>query len=123
MIGIRFCAQISMVRPVLMAVYGLIDPPLMVGSLAVITHSTPDTTPIPEISEPPSANSVSHAQSGAISRNGESRSRSNSMRSRAMSFPRSAWRFTYLGPPPSRTFASCSFKIPICSRNPSRFWR
>src|SRR6185436_818965 len=59
MIGIRFWAQISMVRPVLIAVYGLIEPPLMVGSLAVMTHSTPDTTPIPEIKLPPSANSVS----------------------------------------------------------------
>src|SRR6185369_9048498 len=43
MIGIRFCAQISIVRPVFRAVNGLIDPPLMVGSLAVITHSTPET--------------------------------------------------------------------------------
>ena len=46
MIGSRFWAQISMVRPVLSALYGLIAPPLTVGSFAVITHSTPDTTPI-----------------------------------------------------------------------------
>src|SRR5512147_3270668 len=54
MIGIRFWAQISMVRPVLIALNGLIDPPLIVGSLAVITHSTPDTTPIPDTTLPPS---------------------------------------------------------------------
>src|SRR5688500_11420997 len=74
MIGIRFWAQISIVRPVLIAVNGLIEPPLMVGSFAVITHSTPDTTPIPEMSDPPSAISVSQAQRGAISRKGASRS-------------------------------------------------
>ncbi len=82
----------------------------MVGSLAVSTHSTPETTPMPEIMLPPRPNSVPQAQSGAISRNGESRSRRSSMRSRAMSLPRSMWRFTYFSPPPARASASCSFR-------------
>src|SRR5947208_15521249 len=58
MMGIRFCAQISIVRPLLRALYGLIDPPFRVGSLAVMTHSTPETTPTPEMIEPPRPNSV-----------------------------------------------------------------
>ncbi len=123
MIGSRFWAQISMVRPLLMALKGLIEPPLMVGSLAVMTHSTPDTTPMPETMLPPRAKSVPQAQSGAISRNGESRSSSSSMRSRAMSLPRSRWRLTYFSPPPALASASCSFSVAICWRNPSRFSR
>jgi hypothetical protein len=42
----------------------------MVGSLAVITHSTPDTTPMPEMTPAPRPNSVPQAASGAISRKG-----------------------------------------------------
>ena len=42
-------------RPLFSTLYGLSVPPFMVGSLAVITHSTPDTTPTPEMTPPPSA--------------------------------------------------------------------
>src|SRR5262249_56030124 len=58
MIGSRFCSQISIVRALLRTLYGLSEPPRTVGSLAVITHSTPDTTPTPETTPPPTPTPV-----------------------------------------------------------------
>jgi hypothetical protein len=40
-------AMISLVRRFFFSVYGLLAPPRMVGSLPVIMHSTPSTTPMP----------------------------------------------------------------------------
>ena len=57
-------------------------PPLTVGSLATIRHSTPSTTPIPSTTLAPTVKGVPHAASGLSSRNGESGSISSSMRSR-----------------------------------------
>src|SRR5215472_4952210 len=53
MIGRRLWAHTSMVRPLFRTLYGFSVPPFIVGSLAVMTHSTPDTTPIPEMMPAP----------------------------------------------------------------------
>src|SRR6185369_9370850 len=45
--GSRLCSAISDSRPDFHAVISLIAPPLTVDSLAVITHSTPETLPMP----------------------------------------------------------------------------
>ncbi|SKV62386.1 Uncharacterised protein [Mycobacteroides abscessus subsp. abscessus] len=87
--GKRFLKAISLARRTLRRVQGLLVPPLTVGSLATIMHSTPSTTPIPVTREAPTVKSLPHAASGHSSRNGESGSISSSMRSRASSFPRS----------------------------------
>ena len=47
-----------MARNVLRSVNGLIAPPLTVGSLALIRHSTPLTTPIPVTTLAPTVYSV-----------------------------------------------------------------
>ena len=52
--------------------YGFIVPPLTVGSWAMITHSTPDTTPMPVTMLAPTVKPVPHAATGDSSRNGES---------------------------------------------------
>ncbi len=54
MSGIRFSRAMSWARSDLARVTGLEEPPRVVGSLPEITHSTPDTTPIPETVLPPS---------------------------------------------------------------------
>src|SRR5579872_4452305 len=51
--GRRLRLAISWERSPLATVVGLEDPPRTVGSLAVTTHSTPDTTPSPTTSPPP----------------------------------------------------------------------
>ena len=53
--GSRFSRAMSWARNALRTVHGLLDPPRTVGSLAVTTHSTPDTTPMPVTSEAPTA--------------------------------------------------------------------
>ncbi len=68
--------------------YGFIDPPRTVGSCPMITHSVPDTTPMPVTMLAPTWNGEPHAASGESSKNGASRSKSSSMRSRTGSFPR-----------------------------------
>ena len=45
--GSRLTVAISSARRFFLSVYGFIDPPRTVGSWAMITHSTPDTTPTP----------------------------------------------------------------------------
>jgi hypothetical protein len=46
-IGSRLAIAMSWARKVLRIVHGLLAPPRTVGSFATITHSTPDTTPMP----------------------------------------------------------------------------
>src|SRR5918995_1425255 len=86
--GSRLMRAISMIRSCFFHVYGLAAPPRTVGSLAMITHSTPDTTPSPVTTLPPTAYCVPHAASVESSRNGLSGSSSSSIRSRARSLPR-----------------------------------
>lgn len=47
MSGRRLVYAISLARRAFRSVQGLLEPPRTVGSLAVITHSTPSTTPMP----------------------------------------------------------------------------
>ncbi len=105
--GSRFSSAMSDARKLFFTVHGLLEPPRTVGSFATIMHSTPSTTPIPVTTLAPTGKSLPHAASGLNSRNGESGSRSISMRSRASIFPRLRCRATYFSPPPSRAFA-CS---------------
>src|ERR1700689_3855862 len=46
-VGSRFASATSLQRPDFHAVSSLIAPPLTVESFAVITHSTPETRPMP----------------------------------------------------------------------------
>ena len=46
-VGSRFSSAISLARSVFFSVYGLDAPPRIVGSLPLIMHSTPSTTPMP----------------------------------------------------------------------------
>ena len=46
-VGRRFSKAMSAARNALRNVYGLLAPPFTVGSLALIRHSTPLTTPMP----------------------------------------------------------------------------
>jgi hypothetical protein len=80
---------------------------LTVGSFAVIKHSTPQTTPIPVTRLAPTVKSDPQPANGDSSRNAESGSISNSIRSRASNFPRWWCRSTYFSPPPANAFA-CS---------------
>ena len=45
--GSRLTWAISSARRFFLSVHGFIEPPRTVGSWAMITHSTPDTTPMP----------------------------------------------------------------------------
>ena len=69
-------------------------PPRTVGSWADTRHSTPSTTPMPRMEEAPTVYWVPQAAKGHSSRKGASRSTSSSIRSRAVSLPRSRWRVT-----------------------------
>ena len=80
--GSRFSRAIWLARRIFFSVHGLLVPPLTVGSLATIRHSTPSTTPMPVTTLAPTVKSLPHAASGLSSRNGESGSSSSSMRSR-----------------------------------------
>ncbi len=99
--GSRFSRAMAFARRAFRSVQGLLAPPRTVGSLAVITHSTPSMTPMPVTSPAPTGYSLPQAASGESSRNGESGSTSSSMRSRGSNLPRARWRSTYLGPPPA----------------------
>ena len=90
MTGSRFSKAIWLARSIFRNVHGLLVPPLTVGSLATIKHSTPQTTPMPVTALAPIVNALPQAASGLSSRKGESGSMSSSMRSRAVSLPR-AW--------------------------------
>src|SRR3954453_370502 len=106
--GSRFSSAISIARRLLRSEYGFDVPPRTVGSLAMIMHSTPSTTPTPVTMLAPTLKSVPYAANGESSRNGESRSTSSSMRSRASSLPRVRWRSRYFSPPPMRVSSSSS---------------
>ena len=109
--GSRFSLAMSLARKTFRTVHGLLAPPRTVGSFATITHSTPSTTPMPVTTLAPSGYSVPQAASGDSSRNGASRSRSNSIRSRTRSFPRARCRATALAPPASGSLAYCSASL------------
>ena len=104
--GSRFSNAIWFARSCFRSVQGLLVPPLTVGSLALMRHSTPLTAPIPMTRLAPTWNSLPQAASGLSSRNGESGSSSSSMRSRGVILPRAWCRSTYLGPPPASALAS-----------------
>ena len=51
--GSRLASAMSLARRAFFSDQGLLAPPRTVGSLAVIRHSTPSTTPMPVTSEAP----------------------------------------------------------------------
>ena len=106
-VGSRFSSAICAARKIFLTVHGLLAPPFTVGSLAVIMHSTPSTTPIPVTTEAPTVKSEPQPASGDSSRNAEPSSTSSSIRSRGSSLPRAWCRSTYFSPPPATAFA-CS---------------
>jgi hypothetical protein len=107
-VGSPFSSATWAARKPFLTVTGLDEPPFTVGSLATIMHSTPSTTPMPVMIEPPTVKSVPQPASAPSSRNGVSGSTSSSMRSRAVSLPRAWCRATYFSPPPASAFACCS---------------
>ena len=92
--GSRLARAMSAPRAPLRNDHGFIAPPRTVGSVALMRHSTPSTTPMPSTDAAPTVYWVPQAANGQSSRNGASRSTSSSMRSRAVSLPRSRWRVT-----------------------------
>src|SRR5215218_9355387 len=106
-VGSRFSSAICAARKIFFTVHGLLAPPLTVGSLAVIRHSTPSTTPIPVTTLAPTWKSVAQPANGDSSRNADPGSTSSSIRSRGSSLPRAWWRSTYFSPPPA-TARACS---------------
>ena len=66
--GRPFCAAISAARNDFLSENGLSAPPFTVGSLAMIMHSTPSTTPMPVTRLAPTAKSLPHPISGCSSR-------------------------------------------------------
>ncbi len=121
MTGSRFWRAISSARRFFLTVAVVLVPPRTVGSLAMITHSTPSTTPTPVNSPAPTGKSVPHAASGDSSSSGLSASTSSSTRSRHNSLPRWRWRATYFSPPPWLTRASWRSCSAICSSSWARF--
>ena len=63
-VGRPFSSAIWAARKPFFTVHGLLAPPLTVGSLAVIRHSTPSTTPIPVTSDAPTEKSEPQPASG-----------------------------------------------------------
>ncbi len=63
-VGRPFSSAIWAARKPFFTVQGLLAPPLTVGSLAVIRHSTPSTTPIPVTSEAPTEKSEPQPANG-----------------------------------------------------------
>src|SRR6266511_3077161 len=107
--------------PVPRTVSGKYEPPFTVASFATSTHSWPSTTPIPVTMPAPGAcpSYKSQAASAFSSRKAESGSISRSIRSRAVSLPRSRWRASAFSPPPAATCAvrSCSSSTSCVSRS------
>ena len=104
--GSRFSREISSARLIFFSETAVMAPPSTVGSWPQTTHSTPETTPMPETNPPPTLKSVPQPASGLSSRKGASRSSKSSMRSRMRSLPRSRCRATLRSPPPARASAS-----------------
>ena len=121
--GSRLRRAISRARRFLRSVYGFIEPPRTVGSCAISTHSTPDTTPTQVTMLAPTVNSVPHAAREDSSSSGESWSTRSSRRSRASSRPRSRCRCAYFAPPPARASSSCSFSAAMAASCPARLAR
>ena len=108
----------AIARSVFFTVAVVLVPPRTVGSLAMITHSTPSTTPTPVNTPAPTGKSVPQAANGESSSSGASASTSSSTRSRHSSLPRWRWRAMYLSPPPLLTSASCR----SCSASSASRW-
>jgi hypothetical protein len=89
-VGRLFSSAICDARKIFFTVHGLEAPPLTDGSLAVIRHSTPSTTPMPVTTLAPTLKSEPQPARGDSSRNADPGSTSSSIRSRGSSFPR-AW--------------------------------
>ncbi len=106
-VGRPFSSAICDARKILRTVQGFDAPPFTVGSLAVIMHSTPSTTPIPVTTLAPTVKSEPHPARGESSRKAEPSSTSSSIRSRGSSLPRAWCRSAYFGPPPATALA-CS---------------
>ena len=87
-VGSPFSSAICEARKTFLTVHGLEAPPFTEGSLAVIMHSTPSTTPMPVTTEAPTVKSEPHPASGDSSRNADPGSTSSSIRSRGSSLPR-----------------------------------
>ena len=87
---------------------------MTVASLATITHSRPDTRPIPVMMPAPGASSsyMPSAASGDSSRNGEAGSSSPATRSRGSSLPRAVCRSLARCGPPRAATASRSLSSP-----------
>ena len=77
------------------------------ASLATMTHSRPDTLPMPVMIPAPgdSSSYMPVAASGDSSRNGDPGSTRVSTRSLGNSFPRATWRARELSGPPSEALA------------------
>ena len=119
-VGSPFSSAIWLARKIFLTVHGLLAPPFTVGSLAVITHSTPSITPMPVTTLAPTVKSEPQPARGLSSRNAEPGSTSSSIRSRGSSLPRAWWRSTYFWPPPSTALrcsrASSASLLSIASR-------
>ena len=107
-VGRLFSSAICEARKIFLTVQGLLAPPFTVGSLALIMHSTPSTTPMPVTTDAPTVKSEPQPASGDSSRKAEPGSTSSSIRSRAVSLPRAWWRSTYFSPPPATATACCA---------------
>ena len=70
-VGRLFSSAICEARKIFFTVQGLEAPPLTVGSLALIMHSTPSTTPMPVTTDAPTVKSEPQPASGDSSRNAE----------------------------------------------------
>src|SRR5690349_4146664 len=119
-VGRSFSSAIWEARKIFFTVHGLLAPPLTVGSLAVIRHSTPETTPIPVTTLAPTVKSDPHPASGDSSRKALPGSMSSSIRSRGSSLPRAWWRSTYFSPPPATAFACSASRASSFSSMASR---
>src|SRR6478609_6197683 len=120
-VGRPFSSAIWAARKPFFTVHGLLAPPFTVGSLAVIMHSTPSTTPMPVTTLAPTVKSDPHPARGESSRKAEPSSTSSSIRSRGSSLPRPWWRATDFSPPPATAFACSVSRSASFSSMASRF--
>src|SRR6266508_1423843 len=117
-----FSRAISCARRCFFTVSGKYEPPFTVASFATITHSVPDTRPMPVTIPADGASSsyMPNAASGDSSRNGVPGSRRRSTRSRGSSLPARTCRSRACSGPPRRTCSSRSrswaTSFVICSR-------
>ena len=101
-------SAISAARSTFFSVHGLVAPPRTVGSLALIMHSTPLTTPMPVTTLAPTGVVAAPRRRAGTARGTASRGRAAARCARATSsLPRSWCRATYFSPPPATALA-CS---------------